>query len=363
MKIALIITSGSDLGGAQIHIKDLYQVLSSQFEVELIVGSEGSFTNLLKALNINYTVIDMSREISPWKDYKSYLAIKKHLKSSSPNIVSAHSSKAGVLARLACRANSIPCVFTAHGWAFTGGKKGYFKYFYEYVEKLMARFTAKIINVSAYDMRLALDKNIGNSDLHCVIHNGIDDKIKSAGTAPPKKNVRKFLMVARFCSAKNHKLLIEAFSQLKSKSDWSLEFVGGGNCTEEKQLSNKYGLDKKVTFHGEQDNPQEYIEGCDCLILCSNWEGFPLVILEGMMNSKPIMTSYVGGANEAVQIGDCGYVITNSVPNWTKALEDILVDDDAFKLGVNGREAFEEFFIRDVMVHKYLDVFKGVLNE
>ena len=55
------------------------------------------------------------------KDWKAFRQIRSVLKEIKPDIVTCHSSKAGLLGRLAARSLGIPVIFTAHGWAFTDG--------------------------------------------------------------------------------------------------------------------------------------------------------------------------------------------------------------------------------------------------
>lgn len=123
MRIAYVITQSDSIGGASIHVRDLAQYFKEQGnQVRVLVGGNGTFISHLEERGIPYKRIpNMVRPISPVKDILAYREIRKTLSDLKPDIVTTHSSKAGVLGRLAAKSLGIPVVFTAHGWAFTEG--------------------------------------------------------------------------------------------------------------------------------------------------------------------------------------------------------------------------------------------------
>ena len=103
LNIVYIITRSDVLGGASVHLLDLAKGMISQgHQVHILVGGEGTFTEELKKNNINFSSLEyLKREISIKDDLLGFWEIKKHLKQLKPDIVHCHSSKAGLLGRLA----------------------------------------------------------------------------------------------------------------------------------------------------------------------------------------------------------------------------------------------------------------------
>ena len=159
MKILFIITRADTIGGAQVHVKDLAKALQSiGHRVQVLTGEKGKFTDTLEKLSIE--VISSSvlrRSIHLINDINAFIEIQKIIIKNAPDIVSLHSSKAGVVGRLACYfSNQKPCIFTAHGWAFTEGVPRLQQAIYKIVEKLIEPLASKIICVSEYDRTLGI---------------------------------------------------------------------------------------------------------------------------------------------------------------------------------------------------------------
>ena len=108
-----------------------------------------------------------------------------------------------------------------------------------------------------------------------------------------------FVHVGNFNPVKNHKLLIEAFSKLNFE-DCRLVLVGEGRLEPKiKALVQKLDLQEKVIFAGRLNNPAAAMAKADCLILTSDIEGFPNVLLEALACGLPIIaTDCLSGPRE-----------------------------------------------------------------
>src|SRR5690625_3161378 len=159
MKIVFIITRSDAIGGAQIHVRDLSLHLKEKgYDPVVFVGGEGAFVNSLIEKGIPVRSISkLVRPVHPVRDLEALIQLRRELMIVKPDLVSIHSSKAGLLGRLAAKSLDIPVVFTAHGWAFTEGVAEKWRKLYVKVEKWAERFSDKIITVSDYDRQLALD--------------------------------------------------------------------------------------------------------------------------------------------------------------------------------------------------------------
>ena len=121
--IIIVVTRSDTIGGVHTHIIDKIKALELQNEeYKILVGgnSEGIFINKLKSLNIPYDICPfLKREISLINDIKALLFIIRYLDKKNASLIWGHSSKAGILIRLASIFTNIPAIFTIHGWSFS----------------------------------------------------------------------------------------------------------------------------------------------------------------------------------------------------------------------------------------------------
>ncbi len=174
----LLVSTNADRAGAPKHIAELIasDTFRSAFDVTLCVGARGFLTEVCDQYGITVNVVpELQRAVRPLRDYRAYRKIVSLMRELRPALVHAHSSKAGVLARLAADSLAIPSVFTAHGWPFSPGTPRRQQLYSLPVERHLARKTASIIAVSEFDKQLAADCKVGEPDQVNVIHNGLSD--------------------------------------------------------------------------------------------------------------------------------------------------------------------------------------------
>ncbi|MCW8194222.1 glycosyltransferase family 4 protein [Proteobacteria bacterium 005FR1] len=315
MKIAYVITRSDEVGGAHIHVRDLSVWLRQRgHEVKVFVGGDkGAFIDILEIAAVDYrTLRHMKRPISPIDDVLAVRELAEALESFEPDVVSAHSAKAGVIARLACRRADLPCIFTAHGWSFTSGVKWPASFIYRSLEKLLAPLSRHIVTVCENDRQLALDKKVADPDKLVTIHNGMPQLPVGQGFNPgagKSNDVPVLIMVARFEDQKDHGTLIEALATL-TDLPWELQLVGDGPLVNDiRDLAQELGIAERIDFLGRRLDVPELLRRADIFVLSTNWEGFPRSILEAMRAGLPVVATEVAGVPEAVEDGVTGYLV------------------------------------------------------
>lgn len=355
MKILYVITKADEIGGAQTHVRDLASKFQDDGnEVIVIVGENGIFTEQLKEKKIKFIIVDkLQRNISPLKDILCALKLRKIIKKISPDIVTLHSSKAGILGRLALIFTSIPVIFTAHGWAFTDGISWKKKYFYILIEKIFTYLTDHIIVVSNNDKELAIKYKVVPASKQIVIHNGIPDILDSSLLEEKQKESKNIspislISIARFSKQKDHKTLLYALKEISDKN-WHLKLVGKGPLLEEvKLLSKELNINDKIEFCGERDDIEFLLSKSDIFILSTNWEGLPISIIEAMRASLPIVATNVGGIKELIIDNENGYLIErNSSHQLSNKIASLIISKEKrLSFGKKSREIFlKEFHI------------------
>lgn len=123
------------------------------------------------------------------------------------------------------------------------------------------------------------------------------------------KNITTFINIGRHEERqKRLSRIIEAARLLKkddeTKNKFRIIFVGDGADTKYyKELIEKYQLDNEIILIGRKKNPYPYLKKSDCVILTSDYEGFPVVYVESMILNKPIITTEVSGTDEIKEKG------------------------------------------------------------
>ncbi|MCT3200131.1 glycosyltransferase family 4 protein [Limosilactobacillus reuteri] len=316
MKKILYFITTSNWGGAANHVYELcrYEVQQGN-RVYLIVGSKGELYDRVKKLNVHVLVVDsVKRNISPFNDIKSIFKIRKIIKKINPDIIHLHSSKAGVIGRLACyKLKNVQVIFTVHGWSFTDGIPSKMKKnLYKIIEKCVAPLTDYFICVSEYDKNLGLRDNIlkHKENNYSVIHNGtrISQRKRVLDNRNNKLNL---IMTARFSSQKNQRALIKAVSNL-DQNKYKLSFIGNGPTEKEcKNLCKELNLTTSVDFLGFKDNVGDYLDKNDIFVLSSYYEGLPISIIEAMAHGLPVIASNVGGNSELVENKINGFLVND----------------------------------------------------
>lgn len=366
MRIAYVITRVDDIGGAQVHVRDLAKALMRRgHEVIVISGrTEGPLAHQLADAGVEYRPLPhLVWRLHAANDVRALLELREALRDFAPDIVSAHSSKAGILARLAARSLGIPVIFTAHGWSFGPTRSAAERLFHRTAERLAAPFADRIITVCEADRRLAVRESVFPSHQAVTIHNGMPD-VAPELQADPVRSPPRLVMVARFAAPKDHRSVLHAVRKLKDL-DWTLDFVGTGpDEPAMRELAEGLELGRRVRFLGYRDDIPGILASAQTFILSSTSEGFPRSILEAMRAGLPIIAPDVGGISESVFPGRNGFLVP---PGDVESLRDrfadlILHPDLRASLGRASRELYAAEFTFERMLGETLVVYEEVLG-
>jgi glycosyltransferase involved in cell wall biosynthesis len=303
---------------------------------------------------------NLIRPIRPLKDARAILEINRTLKAIGPDVVSCHSSKAGILGRIAARSMGIPVIFTAHGWAFTEGVPRAQRLAYKAIERACGPLCDHIITVCHHDRQLALSARIAPASRITTVHNGMPllPPVRREATASGPVRIG---MVARFDSQKDHDTLLRALARVPHK-DWRLHLVGGGDASGTVRMASTLNILDRIEFIGESSNVPALLAEMDVFCLISRWEGFPRSILEAMRASLPVVASDVAGVRESVEDTVNGYVVPVGDDRLlAKSLEHLLESPGLrIAMGCRGRTKFESNFTIEHMLLPTLRIYHAV---
>jgi glycosyltransferase involved in cell wall biosynthesis len=364
MKIAFIITRSDDIGGAQIHVRDLSTALrAAGHDAVVVAGTNGVLADDLRAHGVPYySLRHLAREVGPLQDIRGFSELRETLREIQPDIISTHSTKAGFIGRIAGKTLGIPTLFTAHGWGFTDGRPPLQAFAFWAVERTTAAWAARIITVCESDRTAAVRARVTSSDRLVTIHNAMPD-IDETLRARPGNSPAQLVMVARLSRWKDQPTLLHALSGLKDL-DWQLEFVGDGPLRGQlEELAQNLGLTSRVTFLGFRRDVPERMAEAQVFLLISKWEGFPRSILEAMRAGLPVVASDVGGVRESVVDGTTGFVIPpGDAVRLRECLRKLITCPELrVSMGEAGRTRYEEKFTFDRLVERTTKVYESVL--
>jgi glycosyltransferase involved in cell wall biosynthesis len=363
MRIAYVITRGDDLGGAQIHVRDIASALQGRGDqVAVFAGVRGILTDQLGRLGVPYMEIpELARAIEPWRDARALGRLRSGLRDFNPDLVSTHCAKAGVLGRLAARSIGTPVLFTAHGWCFSDGVPARRRFLYRWLERISAPFSDRIIVVCDADRQTALRERVAPSRKIRVVHNGMPD-IGPGDRADAGADPVRLVTIARLCEQKDFATLLRALARLRDL-DWRLDQVGDGPLKYDIQgLARDLGLADRIAFLGRSAAVAPILARAQVYLLISNWEGFPRSILEAMRAALPVIASDVGGVREAVLEGDNGFLVPRSDDRvLADRLRRLIGSPDLrVRMGDAGRALFERQFTFERMLERTCGVYQEV---
>lgn len=363
------------IGGTRRHITDVARGMNARgVEVHLVVSAErqGDFRQELARLaeeGCAVLELPMVREISPARDARQLLALERIVRRVQPDIVHTHSSKAGVLGRLA----SVVCdrgvrVHTPHTLAFLYREMfGKLKreLFFQ-LEKHLAGHTRAVVAVSESEARTFIGSGVVAGERVRVIPNGIDPTpyedavpldLAELGLDPTRPTAA---VVGLLNVAKGQDLALEALARPET-GELQLVFAGHGALLGElERRARELGVRERVAFLGFRSDVPAVLAACDLLLLPSRWEGLPYVVLEAMAAGKPVVATPVDGAVDLVVSGETGWLAAAiDGEALAVALGEVLdlSPDARLELGRRGAARLREHHTVEQMVQGLLDLY------
>ena len=305
-------------GGVDRYIRMLLKYLDKEKFENILVCSQDFHEEDYRGLVDSFEQVEMIRAIGG-NDLKAIKEVRTLIKKYNPDIVYAHSSKAGAIARIADIGLKNHCVYNPHGWAFNMRCSAKKKAIYTMIEKIAAPFCDKIICISDAEKQSALDKKICKEDKLQVIFNGVDIEAYESGEhgAIKRKDLNipedAFVvgMVGRMSPQKAPDVFVKMAKQVKDEvPNAHFIIVGNGNQEDEiRKYAEDNGFSNSLHITGWVDNPMSYVELFDVACLLSRWEGFGLALPEYMMAGKPIVASRVDAIPNIIRNGENGLLV------------------------------------------------------
>lgn len=325
LKICHVITR-MIVGGAQENtLLTIKGHLAAGHEVVLATGpSPGREGKLLENTGMpEFPIVefpDMVRNISPWHDMRAYFALKKYFRQEKFDVVHTHSSKAGVIGRLAARAAGVPVVVhTVHGQAFHPYQSKLKNALYIFLERFSARRCDKIYAVAQAMIDQCVAAKVAPPEKYMVVYSGMDTANFAA--VRREKELREKLgipedaftvsTVARLFQQKGYEFVIPAAKKvIAAAPQVHFLLVGDGPMYNELKANLKAEkIDGNFHFAGlvPPCEVSRYIAQSELLWHLSLHEGLPRAVVQALATGIPAIGFALDGTPEVVLDGKTGY--------------------------------------------------------
>lgn len=366
MRIAHIITR-LILGGAQENTLLTCEGLLRDYGDDVLLitgpplGPEGSLLDRARANEVPFKIVpSLRRSLHPWRDWRSYGALKRILREFQPDVVHTHSAKGGVLGRAAAAALGVPAiVHGVHGAPFYPYQNPIVRELYRRCECWAAPRCHAFVSVADAMTDLMVEGGVDRREKFTTIYSGMETEPflraheyraqvrRELGYADEHLVVGK---IARLFHLKGHDDVIAAAGQLVARHPIvRFLFVGNGILRESlQQRIEREGLSPYFQFTGLVPPEQipRLIGGMDVIVHTSLREGLARVLPQALIAARPVVSYDIDGAREVVLPGQTGYLLPpRDVAALAAALDELLSDDDLrARLGQEGRRRFAEVF-------------------
>ncbi|MEU1919485.1 glycosyltransferase family 4 protein [Streptomyces albogriseolus] len=291
-------------GGVARVVTDLVRAQLADGMDVAAVCPDSPLTTRLRSLGAHVRTWEATRSPGPSlvREVRQLAAIVGQVR---PDLVHAHSAKAGLAGRLAVRGR-VPTVFQPHAWSFeaVGGSTAALALRWE---RWAARWASRVICVSEAERDTGV--NAGIRGRWTVVPNGIDPErfrpAEDTGSVRAELAARHdmatdaplVVCVGRLCWQKGQDVLLRAWDAVGRRVPGArLVLVGDGPDGERLRAA----APRSVLFAGAVADAAPWYQAADLVVLPSRWEGMALAPLEAMACARPVVVTDVDGARESL---------------------------------------------------------------
>lgn len=360
----------SDWGGAQAYVFAVARGFKDRYDIAVACAPGGPLIPRLHREGVRVIEIpSLVRTPSPLADLITVWRVVRCLRRERFDLVHCHSTKAGLLGRLAARIAAVPAVvFTAHGWPFTSGWHPIVRIVSTLAERAAAHLATTIICVAHHVRAEALRMRIGRPAQLAVIHNGVDPALwverPAVGTSPGHSSPScTVVMVGRLQDPKDPATLVRAWKRISGAH--RLILVGDGPIRPELEaIITGDRLSDRVILLGAREDVPALLRDADIFVLSSRWEGLPLAVIEAMMAGLPVVATAVGGVSEVVADGQTGILVPPGQPEALAGALNRLLKDTGLRtqMGATGRQRALEHFTEARMLADIGRLYERILS-
>ncbi|OFV81307.1 MAG: hypothetical protein A2Y78_13780 [Acidobacteria bacterium RBG_13_68_16] len=362
-----------ELGGAQRNTVDTVASLDrGEFAVALACADEGELLAEARALPDAdlFELRHLRREVRPLADVRALFELRRAIRSFRPEIVHTHSSKAGILGRLAARREGVPVVIhSIHGFGFGPHQPLPVRIAFLAAERLASRWTTAFVAVSRRNLEDGVRLGLFPASRARVIRSGVDLESfaghRGGGALREELGIPVgaplVVQIACFKPQKAPERFVEVAARLAPRFP-AAHFLLAGEGTLRRRLERlrrQAGLERRLHLPGWRRDVPAIYDAATVVTLTSRFEGLPRVIVEALAAGVPVVAMAVDGVPEVVRDGENGFLLApDDVAGVVERVAEILADDGLrSRLSVGAASGLEEFG-REAMVRHQEELYR-----
>lgn len=340
------------------------------YEVTLVsgptAGSEGSLVDRARRGGYRFIEVeDLVRPVHPWRDVRARRSLAAEMRRLRPDVVHTHSSKAGILARLAARDARVPViVHTIHGMSFNRTQPWPVRRAYAWLERRVGRSTNHIVTVAQAMIDQVVQAGVYPRERMTTVYSGMEVERFDPARVDRDQVRREWGFsqgeivvgsVARLFRRKGYEQLLPIMEAAR-RSDGRLRFVWVGDGAQRRLYEGELerrGLSQVTRLLGlvPPDQVPRLLAGFDILAHASQWEGLPRAAAQALLMRVPVVAFAIDGTPEVVTPETGCLVRLGDVDGFAAAIVDLAADAGRrAALGAAGRALCETRFDWRVMV-------------
>ena len=330
MKIVHVIAR-LNVGGAALHVLQLAREQRRRgHDVVVVAGTlaEGEESMAYVADELGVDVLDLpalQRPLSLRADSTAILRLREIIRSRRPDVLHTHTAKAGATGRIAAllagSARPGAVVHTYHGHVLSGYFSRRWERVFRRIESVLARATGALIAVSDEVRDDLVGFGVGCAERFIVVPYGFDLPEWSEADEEARTRIRTELgldeatfaigWAGRLTAIKRPLDLVRTLRSVTDADvDAVLVLVGDGELRAETEaLARELGVADRTRFVGFQQRIREWYAAVDASLLTSANEGTPVVAIESLAASRPVVATRAGGTATVVRDGESGYLL------------------------------------------------------
>lgn len=367
MKTIVEFITLSEIGGAQIVVKNIIDNLKNKFNFYLVTSGRDYLVKYFENdPQVEVLLLDnLFREVSLINDIKSIIEFNKIINKINPDIIHAHSSKAGMISKIIKFFNrESKLYFTVHGFASSSISSNLKSKIFDYIEKQTSFIIDKSIFVSNNDLKYAKKTGWSSKEME-VIYNGIEKINWSSKNLLQNKilenNKEKKIgvTIARLSKQKNPIKFLKFLKEERSKLyNFFFIWIGEGPLESQcRQYIEENDLKDLIYLTGKIVNAKKYIKKFDFFFLLSLWECLPVSIIEALQAKLPIIATNVGGVNEMVDKKNGILIPKNYYHNDLLKALNLIYNNNLNEMKNNSFYKYKKNFKINKMTKEYLRIF------
>ena len=322
--IRVLLVLEATIGGTRRHLRDLAIGLSDHGLVVHVAYSalrDPDFVrdlDLFRSRGIGLTEIPMRRGPSPIRDLSATIRLRRLIRDFKPGVIHLHSTKAGLVGRLASIGSGALVIYSPHFFAFEMESR--LRPLCRLAERLLAPLTDGLVAVCEKEAEAARNVGYAEGKVH-VVYNGV-----APSRTPPKAKRRGIAFIGRNCRQKGVDVLLDAWLMLREVVPEASLTVMSDLADDMRRAFTDSGA--AVRDFGTAEEATALMADSSILAMPSRWEAFPYLLLEALAGGLAVVASDVGGVGECVRDRENGLLVApGDARELAMALQELLVSD------------------------------------